>query len=169
MKKIIFYLLFFLNLQITSSFSEIVYIDINKILNESIAGKKALGELEKNIKEKNIQFSSSEKKLVEEEKKIITQKNILSAEEYKKKIVDLSNRVKEYNLNKNKEINKLNEKKIIYRNKFIKLINPIIADYASKNDIDIVIRKEQMIVGKTELDISDPILSIVDKKIKTIK
>jgi len=169
MKKIIFYLLFFSVLHITSSFSEIVYIDINKILNESIAGKKALGELEKNIKEKNLQFSSSEKKLVEEEKKIITQKNILSDDEYRKKIVDLSNRVKEYNLNKSEEINKLNEKKIIYRSKFIKLINPIIADYASKNNIDIVIRKEQMIVGKTELDISDPILSIVNKKIKTIK
>ena len=33
---------------------------------------------------------------------------------------------------------------------------------------DIVIRKEQMIIGKTELDISDPILSIVNKKIKKI-
>jgi len=169
MKKFFFHLVFFLILQITPSISEIVYIDINKILNNSIAGKKALGELEKNIKEKNLHFTSSEKKFIEEEKKIITQKNILSDDEYRKKIVDLSNRVKEYNLNKNDEINKLNEKKIIYRNEFIKLINPIIADYASKNNIDIVIRKEQMIVGKTELDISDSILSIVNKKIKTIK
>ncbi len=62
----------------------------------------------------------------------------------------------------------MNEKKITYRNKLVELLNPIIAEYASENNIDIVIRKEQMIVGKTELDISDPILAIVNKKIKEI-
>tara|TARA_B100001996_G_scaffold75292_1_gene55587 strand:+ start:774 stop:1283 length:510 start_codon:yes stop_codon:yes gene_type:complete len=168
MKKTICYLIFIFFITISQSISEIVYIDINKILNESTAGKKALGELEKNIKERNEFFSSTEKKLIEEEKKIITQKNILSKEDYNKKLVELSNKVKSYNLNKNKKIKELNEKKIIYRNKFIEMINPIIAEYASENNIDIVIRKEQMIVGKTELDISEPILSIVNKKIKKI-
>ena len=98
----------------------------------------------------------------------MTQKNILSEEDYKKKLIELSNKVKNYNLNKNKKINELNEKKINYRNKFIELLTPIIAEYASENNIDIVIRKEQMIVGKTELDISESILSIVNKKIKKI-
>ena len=168
MKKTIYYLLFFFFITISQSISEIVYIDINKILNESAAGKKALGELEKNIKERNEFFSSTEKKLIKEEKKIMTQKNILSKEDYNKKLIELSNKVKSYNLNKNKKIKELNEKKITYRNKFIELLNPIIAEYASENNIDIVIRKEQMIVGKTELDISGPILAIVNKKIKKI-
>jgi len=168
MKKTIYYLIFIFFITISQSVSAIVYIDINKILNESTAGKKALGELEKNIKERNEFFSSTEKKLIEEEKKIITQKNILSKEDYNKKLIELSNKVKRYNLNKNKKIKEMNEKKIIYRNKFIEMINPIIAEYASENNIDIVIRKEQMIVGKTELDISEPILSIVNKKIKKI-
>ena len=74
MKKTIYYLLFFFFITISQSISEIVYIDINKILNDSTAGKKALGELEKNIKERNEFFSSTEKKLIEEEKKIMTQK-----------------------------------------------------------------------------------------------
>ncbi len=94
MKKTIYYLLFFFFITISQSLSEIVYIDINKILNESIAGKKALGELEKNIKERNEFFSSTEKKLIEEEKKIMTQKNILSKEDYIKKLIVLSNLVK---------------------------------------------------------------------------
>ena len=71
-------------------------------------------------------------------------------------------------VNKNNKIKEFNDKKISYRNKFIELLNPIIAQYASENNIDIVIRKEQMIIGKTELDISDPILAIVNKKIKEI-
>ena len=168
MKKTLYYILFFFFITISQSVSEIVYIDINKILNESAAGKKALGELEKNIKESNELFSSNEKNLIDEEKKIITQKNILSEEDYNKKLIELSNKVKTYNLNKNKKIKELNDKKISYRNKLIELLNPIIAKYASENNIDIVIRKEQMIVGKTELDISEPILSIANKEIKKI-
>ena len=168
MKKIFYHILFFFFITISQSFSEIVYIDINKILNESTAGKKALGELEENINERNEFFSSTEKKLINEEKKIMTQKNILSEEDFNKKLIDLSNKVKNYNLNKNKKIKELNDKKINYRNKFIELLNPIIAKYASDNNIDIVIRKEHMIIGKTELDISEPILSIVNKEIKKI-
>ena len=49
MKKIFYPILFFFFITISQSFSEIVYIDINKILNDSSAGKKALGELEENI------------------------------------------------------------------------------------------------------------------------
>ena len=168
MKKAIYYLIFFFFITLSQSISEIVYIDINKILNESAAGKKALGELEKNIKEGNEFFSSTEKMFIDEEKKIVAQKNILTKEDYNKKLVELSNKVKNYNLDKNEKIKELNNKKISYRNKFIELLNPIIAEYASENNIDIVFRKEQMIVGKTELDISEPILSIVNKKIKKI-
>ena len=54
MRKIFYYFIFFFYILTPPTHSDIVYIDINKILNESIAGKKALGELEKNIKEKNI-------------------------------------------------------------------------------------------------------------------
>ena len=54
-------------------------------------------------------------------------------------------------------------------NNFVKVVNPIIADYASKNNISIVIRKEHMVVGKTELDISEKILKLVNEKIKEIK
>ena len=168
MKKACYYLIFFFFITLSQSISEIVYIDINKILNESAAGKKALGELEKNIKEGNEFFSSTEKMFIDEEKKIVAQKNILTKEDYNKKLVELSNKVKNYNLDKNEKIKELNNKKISYRNKFIELLNPIIAEYASENNIDIVFRKEQMIVGKTELDISEPILSIVNKKIKKI-
>ena len=50
----------------------------------------------------------------------------------------------------------------------MEMINPIIADYASNNNISIVIRKEYMIIGKTELDISNNILKIVNQKIKEI-
>ena len=70
MRKYLYYIIIFFYISISPSNSQIVYIDINKILNNSTAGKKALGELEKNIKERNDYFSSAEKKFIEDEKKL---------------------------------------------------------------------------------------------------
>jgi len=168
MYKLIFYLFSIFFVIINTSFSQVVYIDINKVLNESSAGKQAIKSLESEIKSKNINFTDTEKKLFNEEKNIIAKKNILSEQDYNNEVIKFRKKLNDYKVNKSNELKKLNEKKISVQNKFMEQINPIIADYASNNNISIVIRKEHMIIGKTELDISDNILKIVNQKIKEI-
>ena len=168
MNKIFFYSVSIFFIITNVSFSQVVYIDINKVLNESVAGKQAIKSLENEIKSKNKIFNDEEKKLLTEEKNILAKKNILSENDYKNEVIKLRKKINDYNINKNKELKKLNEKKNSLQNKFMEKINPIIADYASNNNISIVIRKEYMIIGKTELDISNNILKIVNQKIKEI-
>ena len=168
MNKIIFYSLLIFFIITNISFSQVVYIDINKVLNESVAGKQAIKSLENEVKSKNKNFNDEEKKLLTEEENIIAKKNILSENDYKNEVIKLKKKINDYNISKNKELKKLNEKKNSLQNKFMEKINPIIADYASNNNISIVIRKEYMIIGKTELDISKNILKIVNQKIKEI-
>jgi len=168
MNKIFFYSVSIFFILTNVSFSQVVYIDINKVLNESIAGKQAIKSLENEIKSKNKIFNDEEKKLLTEEKNILAKKNILSENDYKNEVIKLRKKINDYNIGKNKELKKLNEKKKSLQNKFMEKINPIIADYASNNNISIVIRKEYMIIGKTELDISNNILKIVNQKIKEI-
>ena len=169
MKKFLLFA-FFLLLS-TSLFAEttIVYIDINKILNKSDAGQKTIKILEADLKKNNEKFKVIEDELKKEEKGIIAKKNVISDEDFNKKLFDLRKKIKEYRIAKSSNINNFNEKKQTLTNNFVKVINPIIADYASKNNISIVIRKEHMVVGKTELDISDKILKLVNEKIKEIK
>ena len=52
---------------------------------------------------------------------------------------------------------------------FAEKIKPILADYASENNIDMIIQKKNIIMGKTDLDITNEILKIVDKKINKLK
>ena len=169
MKKILLIVLFLI--LSTSSFAntKIVYIDINQILNDSHVGKKTINELEIELKKKNEMFKKIEEELKAEESSIVAKKNILSEEDYKKKIINLRKKINNYRNERSTNLNSFNEKKQSLTNRFIGIINPIIADYASKNDISIVIRKEHMILGKTELDISDEILKLVNKEIKEIK
>ena len=168
MYKLFFYLKVIFLVLTNLSYSQIVYIDINKVLNESTAGKQAIKSLESEINSKNKIFTDTEKKLLNEEKKIIAKKNILSEKDYNNEVIKFRKKLNDYKTSKNNELSKLNEKKNLLQNKFMKQINPIIADYASSNNISIVIRKEQMIIGKTELDISENILKLVNQKIKKI-
>ena len=168
MKKLLLSALFLILSTNTYSDTKIVYIDINKILNDSNVGKKTISKLDIELKKNNEKFKKIEAAIKDEESGIIAKKNILSEDDYKKKILNLRNKINNYRKERSSNLNSFNEKKQILTNKFVEVINPIIADYASKNDISIVIRKEHMIVGKTELDISNIILDLVNEKIKEI-
>ena len=52
---------------------------------------------------------------------------------------------------------------------YTKKIKPILAEYAGDNDIDMVKKKKNIIMGKSSLDITNEILKIVDNKITNLK
>ena len=59
--------------------------------------------------------------------------------------------------------------KVENTNNLIKLINPILAKYSTKNEISIILQKKDLIIGKTELDITDEIIKIINVEIKEFK
>ena len=56
----------------------------------------------------------------------------------------------------------LKEKKL---NNFLKKINPIIQEYMKKNKIDIVLEKKQIFIGNNNIDISNDIIKLINKKV----
>ena len=67
------------------SSEKIVYLDVEKIMQESIAGKAIITKIKKKRDTSISKFKKKEKDIFEKEKKLISQKNILSDEEFKKK------------------------------------------------------------------------------------
>ena len=171
LKKIIiisFSFFFYFN-SATSNDLKIVYVDINKIINESTAGKKITKELEilnnNNIKK----FKNEEKKLADEEKKIVQQKNVLSNEEYQKKVNILKKKIIGFKKDINTSKKKIDNKKIKATTKILDVLNPILSEYSSKNSISLIIQKKNIVIGKSELDITDKILVLLNSKAKSIK
>ena len=69
---------------------------------------------------------------------------------------------------KKKSLNKLNKKNIdLSRNLLVK-IDKIVIEYAKENSIDLLLKKDALIVSNSQLDISNDILKVVDEKIKKI-
>ena len=48
-------------------------------------------------------------------------------------------------------------------------LTPILTSYSTDKNIDIILPKKNLLIGRTELDITNEILEIFNKKVKTIK
>ena len=86
----------------------------------------------------------------------------------KNKISELQKDIQEYR-NKKEKFNKdINQKRLKATGDALVYLNKILAEYASKNSISMIIQKKNIIVGKSDMDITDKILKIFDKEVKDI-
>ncbi len=172
MKKILICILFFIFFIIPShsySSEKIVYLDLEKIMQESIAGKSIITQLKKKRESSTSKLKKKEKDIFEKEKKLISQKNVLSKDEFEKKIKELRNEISNYQKDRNKASNNITKLRIKASTKLISKLTPILEEYAKKNSIRIIIQKKQIVMGTKEDDITKDILELVNEKIKNIK
>ena len=165
-----FFLIFFL-LKSNNIIAEakLAYLDLELLISQSLAGKSITTQLE-NKHNKNLEkFKFIENQLKNEEEKILLQKNVIKKIEYEKKIIELRSKANNFSQERSKFIDILNDDKINSTNKLLNEINPILTEYSSKNLISIIFQKKNIIIGKSELDITDDILKLLDKKVKEIK
>jgi len=147
---------------------KLVYLDMSLMMSNSLAGKSIQKELE-NTHKKNIEeFSKKEKIFKEKEEKILSKKNVLSKEEYEKEISKLRAEVKDFRIKRKEAIDSLTQKRLESIQKLLEILSPILGDYAEKNNISVIIDKKYIIVGKTELNVTNDILNLLDKKVKKI-
>ena len=153
------------------AFSEqkIVFIDMDKVISTSKSGISILKQLT-DFNNKNLKFlKNEEKKFQEKKKKLISQKNIISATDFQNKVNELKSEIKSYNQNRNKMLADFNKLKIDNTNNFLKLINPILIKFSNDKEISIILQKKNLVFAKTELDITEEIIKIINTEVKEFK
>jgi outer membrane protein len=147
---------------------KIVYIDSQRILTDSIAGKEAYAQLEKisNERRKDIdKMQEGIKKLGEEiQAKGPTMKESAKADlqaRYESEVKALNRYAKDAD-------DELRRKQMILVKPISDEVNEIIADYGKKNDIDLIFdtRAPGMVYNSPKADITDAILKLYDTKRK---
>ena len=168
LKKIVILLLIFFPINSTLLAETPHYIDFKFILNESNAGKKAQlflkNKLDKGVK--NIQ--AKQKKLQEEENQIIQQKKVISAEDYKKKVTGLRNKVSNLQKERNTLLESVAKQRALARKKLLDSLNPIIKDYMKDKNIKMVIDKKSLLLADESLNITKDIMTLLNDKLKSI-
>tara|TARA_B110000037_G_C16998513_1_gene456094 strand:+ start:275 stop:793 length:519 start_codon:yes stop_codon:yes gene_type:complete len=166
---LLIFTLFFFLLVPASSEQKIVFVDMDKVISKSNAGSSIYKQL-KNINSENLSsLKKEEEKFKKKEAKLISQKNIISETDFESKVDKLKIEINSYNKNRKKMNKDFNNLKIDSTNKLLALINPILTKFSIDNEISIILQKKDLIIGKTELDISDKIIKIVNDQIKQFK
>ena len=163
--KIIFF--FLINLVISNySYSQnIVFADLDKIIKNSDAGKKIITYFLNENKILLNEFETIKNEIKKKEQSLISQKNLIAEDEYLKKIDSLKKEVNNFNSMSSKKSKELNDFKIMVLNSFKKEINKILKEFSEKNKIDLIISSNQILIGKSNIDVTNDLLIIVNKKI----
>jgi outer membrane protein len=168
--KILLKILFFivLSMSYANANQKIVFIDIQKILTESISGKYLNSNISKLQDKKIIEFKKDKVNFQNEEKKLIGKKNILEKSKFEEQVNILRTEIITFNNKKKKFSENLNKKRLKGTNKILNTLNPILKDYASKNSISIILQKKNILLGENSTDITQDIIKLLDNKIKKI-
>jgi|TARA_B110000971_G_scaffold139336_1_gene142468 Skp family chaperone for outer membrane proteins len=152
-----------------NSQQKIAFIDMDKVISVSNSGSSILKQLN-NLNNKNLKFFENEEKtLKEKETKLISQKNIITEVDFINKVAELKSDIKNYNQNKKTIIKDFNKLKVENTNKLLKLINPILVKFSNDKEISLILKKKNLVVAKTELDITDEIIKIINTEVKEFK
>ncbi len=169
MKKIltIFLILFFVPKSLYAD--SLYFIDFKYILNESNAGKKAQNFLKSKLENGIKKLKDKELNIQEEEKKVIQQKKIVSAEEYKKKVTGLRNKVSALQKERSTLLNDVSKLRLKAKNELLRNLNPILETYMKEKKIRIVLDKKSILLADENLNITKDIMKILNQKLKSIK
>ena len=148
--------------------ADFAVIDIEKILNESKAGKSLKAQLEKKRKEFQTEFSSKEKTLQDAAKKLVEKKDEMEPEklasERKKFETQLLETRKLFQKRRASLDRGLGKAMQDLRREVIQ----IAAEVADEKQYKAVLTRDSVVIVQKELDITDELLKRLDKKVSTV-
>ena len=169
MKKFLFIIFFFFQFNSINSEENIVYLDVQFIIDNSDIGiffQNKVSAIQDDYKNK---LNIKKTKLKVSETDIKNKKNILKKEEIDVKINELNKLIKDYQISRNEYNNKIIEEKKKYSKEILKILNPILTNFVEKNKIKLVLKKKDVLVGAKFLDITDQILNLLNEETKLKK
>ena len=165
--KIFYFCLFvIIQTQVHSNEQKIVYLNLEKIIQNSSPGSLILKELQDKNKQLTEKFKLKGNDLRSQEQDIIKKKNILSKEEFEAKAIALNEKMKIFNKEREQTFLKFEEEKKKKLNNFLSKITPLIEKFVEENSINIVLNKKNLFIANKKFDITNQIIEIVNKNIK---
>jgi len=153
----------------TSAETNIVYLDLKIIMNESAAGKKAQDYLEKQHKNNLASFKKTAEKLKKEEMDLIAKKQVMEKEKYQKAIEKLRSKAANFAKERREKTEELAKTRMKARNDLLSAIKPLLEKYSNENGVDLVIDKKNVIIGKSNIDITSIIIEELNQVLPSLK
>ena len=149
--------------------NNIVYLDIQFIIDNSKIGIHYKEKIINYEKKNKLILNKKEKEIKSKQVEINNQKNIIKDEELKIKINELKKIIDAYKIEVKKANKSIVQMKKDYSTNILKILNPLLSNYVEKNNINIVIDKKNVLVGIKTLDVTNDLLKILDNEVNKKK
>ncbi len=166
MKKTIFFIIIFFISNLVNASTNVAYLDVQFIIDNSNLGKFYRSEIEKIQTKNNSIIILKENDIKKKEDEFKNQKNLLNQDEIKKKIDEINSMVKQYQIIRNDFNKKLSNEKKKFSKEILLILNPLLTRYVESKNINLVIEKKNVLVGVKSLDITKNILEIFNENTK---
>ena len=111
---------------------------------------------------KNIEIKNELKK---REENLISQKNILDEKQFNNELNIFKKDVNDFNQLNQRKNKDMQNKLLNDKANFLKLIEPVLLEYVSENNITYLLQKKYIIVGHNDLNKTSDIIKLIEKKI----
>lgn len=148
---------------------KVAIVDIQKIVSESSATKDINKQLEKKKNEFQTQINKQEESLMKEDQELTKKKASLSAEAFEKKRKAFQDKVAGVQRDVQKKRAQLEGAYTQALGKVQKAVVDIIKDMASDKGFELAIPASQALYFKSEMDISNDVLSKLDSKLPSVE
>ncbi|MBI1301152.1 MAG: hypothetical protein GC137_05770 [Alphaproteobacteria bacterium] len=146
----------------------IAVVDIEKILSDSKAAQSARKQIDEERKKFLGDIKKEEDKLRNEQKSLEEKSKEISKEELLQKVQDFETRRIEARKSIQSDKDKLDAAYTTAMNTLTKSIYDVCQKIADENEIDLVITRQNIIVGSRSLDITDQVMEELNKKLPNL-
>ena len=148
---------------------KIAVIDMQKILNESVAYQGVVEQFENIRRKHRNKMTKLEDEIRDSENNLFKQKNIISKESYAEKVQELSKRINEIKAQKNNDIKRFEVSFEKATNKIQKALIDVLSSLASNKKLDLVMAKSQVLLVGNNIDLTDIAVKELNKVLPKVK
>ena len=149
--------------------SNIGVIDMQKILNESVAYQGLVEKFEDIRRQHRNKLTKQEDEIRDEENNLFKQKNLISKESYATKVQELSKKINEIKQKKNLEVKKFEMSFEKATNKIQRALVDVLSVIANKEKLGLVLAKSQVLLVGKEIDYTDDAIKELNKVLPKVK
>ncbi len=148
---------------------KIAVIDMQKILNESVAYQGVVEQFENIRRKHRNKMTKLEDEIRDSENNLFKQKNLISKESYAEKVQQLSKRINEIKDQKNNDIKRFEVSFEKATNKIQKALIDVLSSIASNKNLDLVMAKSQVLLVGNNIDLTDIAVKELNKVLPKVK
>ena len=144
-------------------------LDLNRVLLDAKAAKKASEEIDKIAKEIEEELRNSDENIINEQNKLIEAQSIMAPEAFELKRKEYEEKVQNYNIERQNKLISVEKLVENSRNQILDKLKPILEEMSETKGITVILEKGTVLLNAETMDITDEVIKALNKELPKIE